>query len=197
VRATSIVRPRRRASSTTSTHALTTSCSQRSPSLRPVEPISAMPWPRRRPRLSAHAQACSIDHPLCTHSCAVFSTVPRPKRGCQWRNFLFYFGVAGRPRVVSIPQSPGARQGVRTRVRAYRLVETRERPTMPLDRGTRAGAIRATTQELHQPRFALVNGRGGRGVYMQGPTSPGALANPDHPREMALYSRWSELPSCR
>jgi hypothetical protein len=55
----------------TSTHALTASCSQRSPSLRPVKPISAMPWPRRRRRLSAHAQARSIDHPLCTPSCPV------------------------------------------------------------------------------------------------------------------------------
>jgi hypothetical protein len=34
-------------------------------------------------------------------------------------------------------------------------------------------------------------------LYMQGPTSPGALANPDHPWEMALYSRWSQLPSSR
>jgi hypothetical protein len=63
----------------TSTHALTASCSQRSPSLRPVEPISAMPRPRRPPQLSAHAQACSIDHPLCNPSCAVSAPCRRRK----------------------------------------------------------------------------------------------------------------------
>ena len=67
-----------RSGGATSTHALTASCSQRSPSLRPVEPISAMPWPRRLPRLSAHVQVCSMDQPWCT-PCAVFITVSGPK----------------------------------------------------------------------------------------------------------------------
>ena len=184
----------------TSTHALAASCSQRSPSLRPVEPISAMPRPRRPPQLSAHAQACSIDHPLCNPSCAVSAPCRRRKEVVSgvlsfspwvWPAGDGWSGtpVAGRP--IGGAHAPGSSLQARR--------NTVARPTIPLDRGTRAGAMALSghDQELRQPRFAFVNGRGRRGVNVQGSTSPGALANPDRPRETALYSRWSQLPICR
>jgi hypothetical protein len=42
-------------------------------------------WPTRRslPRLSTHAQPCSMDQSWCTPPWAIFSTVSRPKRGCH------------------------------------------------------------------------------------------------------------------
>lgn len=50
-------------------------------------------WPTRRslPRLSAHAQACSMDQSRCT-PWAGFSTVPRPKRGCLGVLVFFFLG---------------------------------------------------------------------------------------------------------
>ena len=61
-------------------------------------------WPTRRslPRLSAHAQACSMDQSWCT-PLGGFSTVPRPKRGYPWRAGLFLLGCG--PQATGFPDS--------------------------------------------------------------------------------------------
>jgi hypothetical protein len=143
-----------RSGGATSTHALTPSCSQRSPSLRPVEPISAMPWPRRLPRLSAHVQVCSMDQPWCT-PCAVFITVSGPKGRKEAVGGVLAFSASVWPgghwcsRYVGITPSAartrpisGEREDT-LEGRVYRRAGTPwRRPTMPLDFGIKAGAIR-------------------------------------------------------
>ena len=157
-----------RSGGATSTHALTPSCSQRSPSLRPVEPVSAMPWPRRLPRLSAHAPSLldesTMVHPLRGSHHRVGAE--GPKRGCRWRTYRFCFGVARRPRVLPVrrnhpvcgPDAPdqwGARGPRRSSLQACRNTVAPSNDVAGLrDQG---GRYPTAPQEL---RLALAGGRG-------------------------------------